>query len=294
MLKSKLTRTIPAFVLASVIFIDLLLVGGDFNKGKQSAQDAYALAPEQKAMFIPSNNNDLFRVNTRIPKYGVMSMKRNQGMVDRIMMLEGYNPLNLKLRMPPAPTKSDVYDLMNTKYELLVELQQQRVYYTEKNTRYPRFWLAGNYEVKSQKAIERTMKANETDLHYTALLEENPDMGQNPPGPVNGSVNVKEYKSNYIALSVKSDRKAILMASEVWYPAWKVYIDGNETKMYRADYCLRGAVVPNGVHQVEFKYESSAYKAGSAIALITLCLTVISLILMSLKSKKRIKGNKNA
>ncbi|MEI6090696.1 MAG: YfhO family protein [bacterium] len=294
MLKSKLTRTIPAFVLASVIFIDLLLVGGDFNKGKQSAEDAYALAPEQKAMFIPSDINNLFRVNTRIPKYGVMSMKRNQGMVDRIMMLEGYNPLNLKLRMPPAPTKSDVYDLMNTKFELLVDLQQQRVYYTEKNTRLPRFWLTGNCEVKSQNAIERTMKANEVDLHYTALLEENPNIGQNPPGPVKGNVRVKEYKSNHISLSVKNDRKAILIASEVWYPAWKVYIDGKETKMYRADYCLRGAVVPSGVHQVEFKYESSAYKAGSTIALITLCLTIISIILMSIKRKKIAKENKNA
>jgi uncharacterized membrane protein YfhO len=208
------------------------------------------------------------------------------------MMLEGYNPLNLKYRMPPAPSKSEAYDLMNTKYELLVDLQQQRVYYTEKNTRYPRFWLTGNCEVKSQNAIEQTMRANEADLHYTSLLEENPNIGQNPPGPVNGRVNVIEYKSNHIALDVKSDRKAILMASEVWYPAWKVYVDGNEAKMYRADYCLRGAVVPSGAHKVEFKYESSAYKAGSTIALITLCLTLISLILMSIK--KTVKGNKNA
>lgn len=292
--KSIFKREIAVYLLVAVVFVDLSMAGGNFNKGAKSISDEYNLPQEQKNMFVPSSINNLFRVNTRIPKYGVITMKRNQGMLDRIMMLEGYNPLNLKLRVPPAPSKSEAYDLLNTKYQLEVDFQKQSVFYTDKISRFPRFWLAGNYEVHTEKKIESIMKENSVDLRNVALLEENPKFSENPPGPVNGKVIVQQYNSNKIVMNVTTDRNSILMASEVWYPAWKVYIDGKLSNVYKADYCLRGAMVPTGSHKVEYKYESDAYKSGANIAFVTLILTFISIIITTFLNIKKIKGKENA
>jgi uncharacterized membrane protein YfhO len=50
---------------------------------------------------------------------------------------------------------------------------------------------------------------------------------------------------------------------------WKATIDGNETKIHRVNYVLRGLQIPDGKHTIEFKFEPQVIKTGSTIALIS-------------------------
>jgi uncharacterized membrane protein YfhO len=61
----------------------------------------------------------------------------------------------------------------------------------------------------------------------------------------------------------------LLVLSEVYYPAWKAYVDGSPVPVHVADGLLRSVPVPEGEHAVELRYESWTLRAGMAISLLT-------------------------
>jgi len=87
-----------------------------------------------------------------------------------------------------------------------------------------------------------------------------------PPGvgrPDSASVQVTDYASRRIVLSATASSSALMVLSEVYYPAgWKAYVDGHETEIYRTNYVLRSIVVPAGTHEVVFSFDPPMYRLG--------------------------------
>ena len=71
------------------------------------------------------------------------------------------------------------------------------------------------------------------------------------------------------------DRLAVF--SEVYYPkGWQAYIDGSPVDHISADYILRAMVVPAGQHTIEFRFDPSSVRIGSAIAVISSILVILA------------------
>ncbi|HEX9861080.1 MAG TPA: YfhO family protein, partial [Nitrospirota bacterium] len=79
------------------------------------------------------------------------------------------------------------------------------------------------------------------------------------------------FSPDRIAYKVYSPAPSFMVFSEVWYPGWKAYVDGAETKIYRTDYLLRGIAMPEGEHEVEMVFDPPLYKIGAGVSLFTLC-----------------------
>ena len=62
----------------------------------------------------------------------------------------------------------------------------------------------------------------------------------------------------------------VLVLSEVFYPAWKAYVDGEERPILRADGTLRAVALSEGPHVVEFRYRSTQLAMGGLISLLAL------------------------
>ena len=79
------------------------------------------------------------------------------------------------------------------------------------------------------------------------------------------------YKS-----SSQSDKLAVF--SEIYYPAgWKCFIDGNESEYFRANYVLRGMIVPAGEHEIKFSFEPDSYYTGNKVSLASSILLILLL-----------------
>jgi uncharacterized membrane protein YfhO len=70
--------------------------------------------------------------------------------------------------------------------------------------------------------------------------------------------------------------------SEIWYPeGWNCYIDGKKTdKVFRANYILRGALIPAGKHKIDWKFEPQTYYTSNTYSMIGSIGLVLSCLLI--------------
>jgi len=90
-------------------------------------------------------------------------------------------------------------------------------------------------------------------------------------------IHLLEYLPNKLVYESESTYDQMAVFSEIYYPkGWKVTIDANPADFFRANYVLRGIILPSGQHKIEFKFEPDSYNLGRKIALLS---TVILFIL---------------
>jgi uncharacterized membrane protein YfhO len=94
------------------------------------------------------------------------------------------------------------------------------------------------------------------------------------------SVQVLSYASDHIELRAFAAAPGLLVVSEVYYPAWRAYVDGQPEPIYAVDRALRGVALAPGEHFVEMRYESPALVAGLTISAISAALLVCLGILL--------------
>jgi len=87
---------------------------------------------------------------------------------------------------------------------------------------------------------------------------------------VKNFVKILKYQSDRVEISVSSKKSGWLVLLDVFYPGWKVYVDGKKEKIYRADYVFRSVPVSAGTHFVSFVYEPAAFEAGFYFTILSL------------------------
>ncbi len=93
-----------------------------------------------------------------------------------------------------------------------------------------------------------------------------------------GTIRLKSYAPMELKYISSSNDSGLVVFSEIYYDDnWKATVDNNEVPVYNVDYCLRALILPAGVHQVIFKYDTSKFERSNKISFV-LCLVVLLLI----------------
>ncbi|WP_192085971.1 YfhO family protein [Algoriphagus sp. Y33] len=94
-----------------------------------------------------------------------------------------------------------------------------------------------------------------------------------------GQITHTSYTPNELKYIAEISKEGLAVFSEIYYPVgWTATIDGKETEILRADYLLRGLIVPEGTHEIIFKFEPKSYTATKTPMIIFQYLIVLSLI----------------
>lgn len=81
-------------------------------------------------------------------------------------------------------------------------------------------------------------------------------------------IELVSYQPNELEYKYTAGGERLAVFSEIYYPAgWLCYIDGNESSYFRANYVLRGMILPSGSHSVKFTFKSSSYYNGNKVSL---------------------------
>src|SRR3989344_3688713 len=144
----------------------------------------------------------------------------------------------------------------------------------------PRVFLASDYKVETDKnKIIDLIFDDKINPAETLFLEENIVPKVTFGSVENAKVEVKTYTPNKIVLQTDATSNSILFLSDSFYPGWKVSIDGENGKTYRADYAFRAVPVQKGKHEVIFWYYPESFELGLKISFLSILVLSLFVIL---------------
>lgn len=115
--------------------------------------------------------------------------------------------------------------------------------------------------------IDEILKAD-FNPNYEVILEE--DAPEGSFSIFSSSCKIEEYKMDYVKISVDMENEGFLFISDTFYPGWKAYINGKETKIYYGNCAFRAIFLNKGKHNVVFKYKPTSFYKGAIISFIAL------------------------
>ncbi len=156
----------------------------------------------------------------------------------------------------------------------------------------PRAWLANEVvSVSPNQALEaiKTGKLPDGrgfDPVRTALVEA-PIALNSQSVDSQASATIAALSGAHMEIRTSSAAASFLVTSDAFYPGWRASVDGQEAPLYRADYAIRGVMLPPGQHTVSFDYNPRRFYLGAAISgLALLALGVLAWIGRAPRSNK--------
>lgn len=278
-----LTLTVPLLLL--ILLGDAVLFGGK-QIGSSTSPEEYFSRPRQIISALRNEGErEIFRINTRTSR--AMLFDRNQGMVDRIFTMEGYTPLALQRLYPPVGSLDHLYDLLNVKYKTVVDERGAPTLVRHEGYLPRAFFVYAATVVRTESELLDSLKSPAFNHRTTAILEHDPGITLSPPSPpAGGEARIVRYSNNSIVMEADTPADGLLVLSEMYYPGWSAYVDGNRTEIYRTDYSLRSLVVPRGRHHVEVLYEPGPFRRGAVITLASLLICAGGAVFSFTRSRK--------
>jgi hypothetical protein len=101
------------------------------------------------------------------------------------------------------------------------------------------------------------------DYRTTVVLQHRPETWGRPAQTQRSVANasVISYRNMRITVAVHTERDAIVVLNDLYYPYWRVYVDGRERELLQANYMFRGVHVKPGEQKVEFRFEPFSVSA---------------------------------
>lgn len=200
--------------------------------------------------------------------------------------LLGANLLGIKYFIHRISDGQNVWEFPFWKYDTKsIKLIYKDSYYEvlENTNVFPRvFFVENTVTKKNAQEILSEMFKNSINLRKTAIVEE--ELKQIDDGSI-GSAQMQVYTPNKIKIRTANKKSSFLVLTDPYYPGWEAFIDGNKTKIYRADFAFRGVIVPSGEHIIEFVYVPYSFWIGVCGA----GLGIIGIVVLTFLNNKKEK-----
>jgi hypothetical protein len=167
-----------------------------------------------------------------------------------------------------------VINMLNTKYylgpsesgELIAQVNEEAL---------GNAWLVENYQIV--KNADAEMKAlDKFDPKKTAFIDQrfaNQLNNLKIQADKNARIKLTAYTPDNLVYESEASSPQLAIFSDIYYVDagkiyWQAYLDGKPVPHLRANFVLRGMVIPAGKHKIEFKFEVPVYQQGEWISLI--------------------------
>ncbi len=146
----------------------------------------------------------------------------------------------------------------------------------------------GTIDNKTEAVVDRRFTG--IDKMYPAALADNMPVAEPDSA---ATIRMTDYRPNYLRYEMSSSTPQVAVFSEIYYDkGWKAYIDGQETSYFRTDYILRGMMIPEGDHVIEWKFRAPRFAAVESVTLacsIVILLWLAAAFMLEQRTKKKIK-----
>jgi len=293
---------IPVWQVAAVVVLvlDLFLFGVGFN----TAGDPALLDFTPPAIAFLQQDTDLYRITT----FGYQDvLKPNTAMRYRLQDMRGYDTIVLKqyvetwqlMEEPhgllysmihklvePKSLTSPILDLLGVRYVLttqdlsvpgLTEVYRGEVNIYRNEDALPRAFIVPTVQKAASREQALTLLAEPGFDPRRVAVVEGLEQEIETRDRENLPATVVRYAPNEVVISATVSTTATLVLADSYFPGWRAYVDGQETRIYRADGCLRAVAVPAGAHTIRFKYLPDSFRYGLYVSFIGAVLGLLGL-----------------
>jgi hypothetical protein len=176
----------------------------------------------------------------------------------------------------PASPLNDLYNVKFMKYREFKDYEETSSRVFINHDAFDRFFVAHDAKhFPTDDALFEALKtATREELRDKVFLLPGSEAESAPFDGVYEDVEIMERSPARIRLKVDMRSPGWLVASELWFPAWKARVDGKPVKALKAYGAFRAVRLASGLHEVEFFFDDAYGRAGR---IITLASIVISL-----------------
>ncbi len=305
-----------------VLALTVLCLGDMWSVDKRYLKDSDFVEPEQRMVSVQKTQTDEYILRDKSLDYRVLNfavstfndnntsywhksvggyhpakLRRYQEMIDHHISKE---MAYLQHQIPAvqgdmAKINSDsisVINMLNTKYFIFPTGNSQTA--PLQNTyAYGNAWFVENVKYV-QNANEEIDALNTTVPTKTAVVSNDFKQVFNGVQTVFkdslSTVKLTSYAPNALTYETSSSKDGVVVFSEIYYPGWQAYLDGQAVDHGRADYILRAMKVPAGKHKVEFKFDPQSIHTTENIAYVALgvlILGAIGVIVIEVRKRKK-------
>lgn len=183
-------------------------------------------------------------------------------------------------------------DLLNVRYVLFRQGRGGPLGMQENPGGRERAWVASDFEVVPEAAINARIRSEGFPYRRMVLLETAPPSfltHDTTPEPA-GMVTRLDYDGSKRVYDIEMKRPGFLMLSEVYMPYWKARESGKELVVLKTDIALMSVPLTAGKHTVVMTYESPWIRIGARVSLgsLVLCLLLFLFSKYYLERKKTV------
>ncbi len=314
--REKVSADLMIIAIAVFVMIDLIRIDlrGETYVDNAEIQQ-YFNKPDYIQVIDNTKDNSVYRILNLKQDGSLGSLNQNSNFHAYFLKQDLYGYSGIKPRafqdymdVLGSPANHTLWRMANVKY-IVFDKQitvpgLTPIYSTEKTVVYrnefalPRAYFVNRVEKIPALDILNKVKTDEFDPLDVAFIEDETLQVDTPDSTA--YVKIESYKDETIALNVNASGNNFLFLGDTYFTGetdyklfkvhtgWKAYIDGNETKIYRANHDFRGIVVPKGEHKVEFVYAPESFTIAKYVSLTLSSLSLLGLLvgLFLMKRKK--------
>jgi hypothetical protein len=151
---------------------------------------------------------------------------------------------------------------------------------------HPRAYSAERVAIeRDSQAILAAMRDPGFDSQQLALVEgdQSADWAAALSGSGDAQVRLTPLGPNDLMVETTTDSARLIVLSEMWFPGWRAWVDGQHVPIHRVNYLFRGVEVPAGAHTITMSYRPLSAVIGAGLT----GLTLLGLIGAAIMSRRR-------
>ena len=106
------------------------------------------------------------------------------------------------------------------------------------------------------------------------------------PAPLIGEATIFNYEADYVRIGVNAARGGLLVLGDAYYPGWEATVNGEPAEIVRANGLFRGVFVPEGRHEVAFRYRPLSIRGGLLISALGVVLWSVIMVGPALRRRR--------
>lgn len=155
--------------------------------------------------------------------------------------------------------------------------------YVYENSTLGNAWIVNDYETYENNETYEDVFARleQIDVGKKCLINSkylNSELGLDKSDTIRSGVKLNIYDANLVQFTCDTDENAILVTSDILYPGWNVYVDGEKQDILEVNYAFRGVYLTSGSHTVDFKFQPALVYIGGIIGVISVAVCIILLV----------------